>query len=89
MPVLIVAEVKGQTLEGYEGMRAVLEDAQRRAQGFVLHTAHPVEDGWRVIEIWETKSDADRFFAESVAPNLPPGIRPKRSVQVLHGMVRR
>ncbi|MEQ1439124.1 hypothetical protein AAG565_07155 [Fontimonas sp. SYSU GA230001] len=88
MAVMITAEVKGQTQQGYDGMLAVLGPVIRQAKGFILHAAHPVEDGWRVIELWESKADADQFFAKNVAPHLPPGIRPKRSVQTLHALVR-
>lgn len=52
MAVLITAEVKGQTQEGYEGMLGILIENIEKAPGFVLHTAHPLEGGWRVIEIW-------------------------------------
>lgn len=88
MAVLVTAEVKGQTREGYDSMLGALGATLARAPGFVLHTAHPVEGGWRVIEVWESKADSDRFFAQHVAPNLPPGIRPKRSVQELHSLLR-
>ncbi len=88
MAVLVTAEVKGQTREGYDGMLGALGTTIARAPGFVLHVAHPVEGGWRVIEVWESKADSDRFFAQHVAPNLPPGIRPKRSVQELHSLLR-
>ena len=87
MPVMVTAEVQGQTLQGYEGMLGALGGVIREAPGFLLHTAHPVEGGWRVIEIWESKKAADQFFATTVAPNLPPGIRPKRSMQELHSVV--
>jgi len=87
MAVLVTAEVAGQTAEGYEGMRGRLDDAIRAAPGFLLHTAHPIDGGWRVIEVWESKRAADEFFARFVAPNLPEGIRPKRSVQELHGVL--
>lgn len=88
MAVLVTADVKGQTQQGYDGMFGVLGPAVKQAKGFILHMAHPTEDGWRVIEVWESKADADQFFAKSVAPNLPAGIRPKRSVQELHAVVR-
>lgn len=87
MAVLVTAEVKGQTQEGYDGMRAVLGEVLKHAPGFVLHTAHATAEGWRIIEIWESKEASDQFFAKIVAPNLPPGIRPKRSVQDLHGLL--
>jgi hypothetical protein len=86
MAVLVIAEVAGQTLEGYEGMRSLLAEGLRAAPRFVLHRAHPIEGAWRVIEIWQSKAEADRFFTAAVAPNLPPGNRPKRSVRELHGL---
>jgi hypothetical protein len=87
MAVLLTAEVSGQTQQGYDGMLQFLAESIKVAPGFILHTAHAVEGGWRVIEIWETKEAANQFFAKHVAPNLPPGVRPKRTVQELHSLV--
>lgn len=88
MPVLVTAEVEGQTEEGYDGMLGLLEDPLRHASGLIAHTAHPIDGGWRIIEIWESQDDANQFFAKYVHPNLPPGIKPKRSLQELHSCVR-
>jgi hypothetical protein len=87
MAVLVTAEAHGQTKQGYDGMFALLADVLKQAPGFVLHTAFAVEDGWRVIEVWNSKEEANQFFAQHVAPNLPPGIHPKRSVQELHSLL--
>jgi quinol monooxygenase YgiN len=88
MPIMITAEVKGQTQEGYDHMLVALAESIKQAPGFILHTAHPVDGGWRVIEVWESKETANQFFAKHVAPNLPPGIRPKRTLQELHSLVK-
>jgi len=88
MAVLMSAQAHGLTEEIYGHMIGLLGDRLRSAPGFILHTAHRVEEGWRVLEIWESKDDANRFFAEHVAPNLPPGVRPKRSIVELHSLVR-
>jgi hypothetical protein len=88
MAVLVTAEVAGQTQQGYDGMLTALDGPLRRASGFVLHTAYPIEGGWRVLEVWDSKTQANEWYAKSVAPNLPPGIHPKRSVQELHSLVR-
>ena len=88
MPVLVSAEVPGQTAQGYDAIREHLAVALRQAPGFVLHTSHAIDGGWRVIEIWETVQEANQFFAHHVHPNLPPGIKPRRSFQELHGIVR-
>ena len=87
MAVLVTAEVPGQTEQGYDGMLVALEGSLKHAPGFVLHSAYPVEGGWRVLEVWESKVQANEWFAKAVAPNLPPGVRPKRSVQELHSLV--
>ena len=88
MAVLVTAEVAGQTQQGYDGMLQFLAESIKAAPGFVLHSAHPVDSGWRILEVWETKEAANQFFAKHVAPNLPPGIRPKRTVEELHSLVR-
>jgi quinol monooxygenase YgiN len=87
MAVMITIDNQGQTQAGYEGMLAVLADVARSAPGFILHTSHASAGGWRVIEVWKSKADADRFFAQQVAPRLPPGVRPKRALQELHNVI--
>lgn len=87
MAVLMIGEVPGQTREGYDGMIAALGEAMKRAPGYILHTAHPTEGGWRVIEVWRSKAEATEFFATYIAPNLPPGIRPRRTFYELHGLL--
>jgi hypothetical protein len=37
----------------------------------------------------ESVAQANQYFAKNVAPNLPPGIHPKRSVQELHNLLTR
>jgi hypothetical protein len=86
MPVLITTRVKGQTPEGYDQVSTFLHQVVRTAPGFILHCAY-ADDEWTVLEVWNSKADADRFFAQHVAPNLPKGIVPKRSYQELHAVV--
>lgn len=87
MAVLISSQVKGQTQEGYDSVLVAVRDAVKQAPGFILHCAHPVEDGWLVTEIWESKKLADQWFGKYVVPNLPTGIHPKRSYQELHSVI--
>ena len=87
MAVIVIAEVHGQTEAGYDGMLDVLADRARQADGFLLHSAYRVDDSWRVVEFWQSKAEANRFFATEVAPNLPPGVRPKRTVHEAHSLV--
>jgi hypothetical protein len=87
MPVLMIADVEGQTPEMYDGMLAQLAEPMRRAKGFISHVAGPNGNGWRVIEVWETKEDATKFFAEAIHPNLPPGVKPRRAIHEVHALV--
>lgn len=88
MAVLVIADVSGQTAEGYHGLLGAFASELKQAPGFVLHTAHPIDGGWRILEVWESPNDASQFFATHVHPNLPPGIKPKRTVQALQSLVK-
>jgi hypothetical protein len=87
MPVLVTADVPGQTLEGYEFIRQNLEPVMKHSTGFVLHTAHEIDGGVRIVEIWDSAHDANDFFAKAVHPNLPPGIRPQRKIVEVSGLI--
>jgi hypothetical protein len=80
MAVLIVAEVEGQTQEKYDGMLDAMGETLRQAKGFIAHGAGPAGDGWRTFEVWESAADATRFFAAYVHPNMPEGVKPKRTL---------
>jgi hypothetical protein len=86
MAVLIIAVVDGQTVEGYDGMFTTLAPALRGANGFLAHGAGPTRDGWRTFEVWESLADATQFFAAHIRPNLPPGVKPARTIVELHNL---
>lgn len=88
MAVLVIAEVDGQTREGYDGMLAVLEPGLRQSKGFIAHGAGVRRGGgWLTFEVWETAADATAFFATHVHPNLPPDVKPRRTLVDLHALV--
>ena len=88
MAVIMTSEIAGQTLQGYDGLFTAVSSALRSAQGFLVHASHPIDGGWRVVEIWESREDAARFFATTIAPQLPEGIRPKLTFEPLHDVLR-
>jgi len=87
MAILITTNVKGQTAEGYDQVLNVLKELIQKSSGFVLHSSYEANDEWYVLEVWDSKKDADQFFSLYVAPNIPKGIVPKRSYQELHSLV--
>jgi hypothetical protein len=85
MTVLMIAEVPNLTEEIYGGMVDQMTPLMRAAKGFVAHAGGPAPSGgWRVVEIWDTEEDGQRWFDENVKPNLPPDIVPNRTYHPLH-----
>lgn len=88
MAIAIYADVPGQTREGYVETIRLLGDLLKGALGFIMHYSHPIEGGWRVVEVCEPAKDAAEWFAKYVRPNLPADIMPQRRVQELHTLIR-
>jgi hypothetical protein len=87
LAILMISDVSGQTPEGYDGMLGKVSPALKAAPGFVLHASHPIEGGWRVVEIWESREHAAQFFVSTIAPQLPKGIHPKLTFAPLHDLL--
>jgi len=52
----------GQTQEQYDAAVEQLNLAQSLPEGWIFHAAGPTEDGWRVMEVWESQEAADAYF---------------------------
>lgn len=88
MAILMIGESEGLTETVYRSMIDSLRPAMQAAPGLVMHSAHATEGGGlRVMEVWRSKAESDAFFARHVAPNLPPGLRPKRRTLELASLV--
>lgn len=59
--------------------------------GLVLHAAGPTDEGFRIIEVWETEGAWERFRAERLGAALetdahvPPVFRALRPAHVVRG----
>jgi hypothetical protein len=88
MPVLMIAEVPNLAEETYEGMIGQMAPLFRAANGFISHSGGPSPTGgWRIVEIWESEGDSEKFFAESVSPNVAPDVTPDRRYYPLHTVI--
>jgi hypothetical protein len=47
----------------------------------------PSNGEWRSFEIWETQEQATEFFAKYIHPNIPPGVKPRRTFLELHSLI--
>ncbi len=85
MPVLMIGEVPNLTEEIYAGMIGQMTPLMRAAAGFISHAGGPSPSGgWRVVEMWESEEDGQKWFDDNVKPNLPPEIVPDRQYYPLH-----
>jgi quinol monooxygenase YgiN len=84
MPLLMKAEVLGQTEDGYKAVFDALAPLYQQAPGFIAHVSHAIEGGWCVMDVWTSKDAFQAFFSEHVVHRLPSTVRPKISFQVLH-----
>ncbi len=88
MPVLMIGEVPNLTEEIYAGMVGQMRPLMRASKGFISHAGGPSPPGgWRVVEVWESEEDGQKWFDENVKPNLPPDIIPDRTYHPLHTVV--
>lgn len=89
MTIIMISDIEGQTAEGYEHVLELVQPHYAEAEGFLMHSGYPTETGWRVVELWDSREAAGRFYAQHVAPNLPKGIHPKAKFEQLHSLVQR
>jgi len=84
-PVLLIAEQPNLDEGTYASILEQLIPLLRSAKGFMSHAGGPSPSGGiRIIEIWESEADQQKFFSENLKPNLPPGLVPEMRYFELH-----
>ena len=81
MAVALVIEFPGTTREQYDKvMKSVgLDNTTEPPPGALLHLAGPTENGWEVIDVWESRADFDKFLADKLGRAVQEaGITPPR-----------
>ncbi|HLF39925.1 MAG TPA: hypothetical protein VI854_00485 [Acidimicrobiia bacterium] len=65
MAVVYIFEVPGAGAEEYDEVMAELGD---EAPGRLYHAAGPAEEGWMVVDVWESNEAFEAFLAERLLP---------------------
>ena len=91
MAVAMMVDNPWGSQEVYEQIRAHL--GLDKPAGGIFHIAGPSPNGgWRVIEVWESEEEAERFFRERFMPALEAleidGPRPPREFWPVHNAMR-
>lgn len=76
MAVAMILDLPGVTEAQYATARGMLGESLQ--PGNLVHVAGPTEDGWRVVEVWESPEAMGAFFqsAEAGAAFQAAGIPP-------------
>lgn len=85
MAIGLRIKFEGGTQEQYEAVNAQMNVEEDLPEGLIFHAAGPIEDGWGVIDFWESREHFDRFLAGRLgsaiqelgdrAPQGPPDIK--------------
>jgi quinol monooxygenase YgiN len=79
MAICVIFEAPGMTQAQYDQVRnAVAGD--RPPEGALSHVAGPTENGWYVVETWESQEALDRFVSDKLQQALQKAginIRPR------------
>ncbi|HUO73568.1 MAG TPA: hypothetical protein VMU39_22555 [Solirubrobacteraceae bacterium] len=80
MAVGLRLKFAGGTQEQYDALHARVDAQTNPPEGMIFHSAGPVDDGWGVIDFWESRAHFDRFVQQRLAPAIqelgdqaPPG----------------
>jgi hypothetical protein len=68
MPIAQIIEMPGLTVDAYEQAFALIHPDGVWPDGQLGHVAGPTDDGFRVIDVWESREAFERFEREVLAP---------------------
>ena len=95
MAILMVHDIPGGTQEQYEQVATRLTDGRGLnspgdwpVEGLLSHASGPTDDGWRVVDVWESE-EAFQRFGEFLGPLAEEfGIGGEPQISPIHNFVR-
>jgi hypothetical protein len=76
MAIAVLIETSGLTQEQYEMAARTFREVGTTLEGPLIHLAGQTEDGYRIIEVWNTQDAANAFYGSElcgrVMSQLPP-----------------
>lgn len=87
MAIVIVNEMQGGSQDLYEQVTNRVMPGGQLPEGCRDHIAGPIEGGWRVITVWESEDQFNRFRNEKLIPTLQEeggGVAPEIKTDPVH-----
>jgi hypothetical protein len=60
----------GGSQEQYDAVHSHMGVDDNPPDGLIFHSAGPIENGWGVIDFWESREHFDRFSEQRLQPGL-------------------
>jgi hypothetical protein len=70
MAVGIMLKFDGGTQQQYDAVHSHLGLDSNPPEGLILHSAGPIDEGWGVIDFWESAEAFDRYQSERLGPAI-------------------
>ena len=70
MAVGLRLKLPGATQAQYDAVHSGMNIDGDPPEGMIFHTAGPIEGGWGVIDVWESREHFDRFAEGRLGPKL-------------------
>ena len=83
MTVGIRIKLSGVSQEQFDEVNKHIDPTGNPPKGVLFHASGPIDDGWGVIDFWESRQDFDAFQARipdgmtaaGVSPQGPPDVK--------------
>jgi hypothetical protein len=60
----------GGTQEQYEAVHSRIDADANPPEGLIFHAAGPTDDGWGIIDFWESRGHFDSFLQGRLGPAI-------------------
>ena len=70
MAVGIRLKFDGGTQEAYDAVHTAVEIEGNPPTGLIVHSAGPIDEGWGVIDFWESREAFDGFVRDRLMPGI-------------------
>lgn len=70
MAVGLRVKFEGGTQDQYDAMNAHMNVEADPPPGLIFHAAGPIENGWGVLDFWESRDAFDRFLESRIGPAI-------------------
>jgi hypothetical protein len=70
MAIGLRVKFEGGTQEQYEAVNVQMDVEANPPEGLIFHAAGPIDDGWGILDFWESREHFDRFFGSRIGPAI-------------------